>query len=321
MNWRKWVAAACGAVLAGLVSVVPASAQPPGMARIGILQIGGPDAMGPVRESLAALGYLEGTNVQFEVRSAEGQVSRLPELAADLVRSRVDVIIASLTPAVTAAKNATREIPIVMAPAGEPVATGLVASLARPGGNITGYSGTGTETGLKNLELIREAVPQAKHVTVLANATDPFTKPFLEQIEKGAGMLRIEFRAHMIRGPGEIEAAFIAAVKDRSDAVIIQGSLPIHPTVDLALTHRLPALSQQASVARAGALMSYSASFAERGQVVAAYVDKILKGAKPADLPVQQPTRYQLILNLKTAKAIGLAVPAPLLARADEVIE
>ena len=190
----------------------------------------------------------------------------LPELAAELVRSKVDVIVAVLTPAVTAAKNATFEIPIVMAPAGDPVGTGLIESLARPGGNLTGVSGTGTEIGAKNLELIREVVPSANRVAVLAHATDPFTKGFLELVERGAKLLRMELRTHMIRGGDDFEPAFAAMVREGSAAVLIQGSIPARPAVDLAIRHRLPALSNQKVVASAGGLMSYSASYEERGR-------------------------------------------------------
>ena len=277
--------------------------------------------LGPFRESLRELGYVEGKNINIEVQSADGQASRLPELARQFVRDKKDVIVAVLTPAITAAKNATREIPIVMAPAGDPVGTGLVASLARPGGNITGVSATGTEATGKTLELIREAVPSARKVGMLLNAHDPFTKALLEQTMQAAGRLGVELRARMISEPVEIEAAFVKMTQEECQAILIQGSLPVQPTVDLALKYRLPALSHQESMARAGALMSYSSSYAERGRVVAVYVDRIIKGAKPADLPVQQPTRYDLVINLKTAKALGMTIPSTMIARADEVIE
>jgi putative tryptophan/tyrosine transport system substrate-binding protein len=290
------------------------------VARIGVLLVGGPEFMGPYRDALRDLGYVEGKNIQLEVRSARGQTNRLPELAAELVRSKVDVIVASLTPAVTAAKNATRDIPIVMAPAGDPVATGLIANLARPGGNITGLSATGAQLSSKNLELIREIVPTARRVAVLGNPSDPFTKPYLEQIHEGAQAMRFDIQPIMVRGSDELDGAFTAMARERADAVIIQGSLPIK-SIDLALKYRLPVLSHQKFVAQEGGLASYSASIAERGREIAGYVDKILKGAKPADLPVQQPTKFELVINLKTAKALGLEVPPTLLARADEVIE
>ena len=318
MKRREFIALLGGAAVAWPTA---ARAQQSRVPRIGVLLVDGPEPMGPYRQALRDLGYVEGKNIQIEVRSAEGKANRLSELAAEFVRSKVDVIVACQTQAATAAKNATREIPIVMAPAGDPVGTGLVASLARPGGNITGMSGTGTEMGGKNLELIREALPSVNRVAVLANANDPFTKVFLGQLQTSARMLRIEIKTHMVGGSGEFEAAFAAMVKDRAEAVIIQGSLPTHLPVDLALKYRLPALSNQKAVAKAGALMSYSGSFAERGREVAVYIDKIPKGAKPADLPVQQPSKFELTINLKTAKMLGLAIPPTLLARADEVIE
>jgi putative ABC transport system substrate-binding protein len=291
------------------------------VARIGVLLVGGPEFMGPYRDALRDLGYVDGKNIELEVRSAGGQANRLHELAAELVRSKVDVIVASLTPAVTAAKNATRDIPIVMAPAGDPVATGLIANLARPGGNITGLSATGAELSSKNLELIREIVPTARRVAVLGNASDPFTKPYLEQIHEGARTMRFDIQPIMFRESHELDGAFTAMARERADAVIIQGSLPVKSIVDLALRYRLPVLSHQKFVAQEGGLASYSASIAERGREIAGYVDKILKGARPADLPVQQPTKYELVINLTTAKALGLEVPPTLLARADEVIE
>ena len=277
--------------------------------------------MGPFYDAIRDLGYVEGRTIQFVVRSAEGKVDRLPELAAELVRSKVDVIVASLTPAVAAAKNATRDIPIVMAPAGDPIASGLIASLARPGGNITGVSGTAAELGAKSLALIREVLPKARRVAFLGNADDPFSKPYLEQIQKGAQTMRLAIQPIMIHGNDELAGAFAAMARERADAVIFQVSLSVQSAVGLAMKHRLPVFSTQKSMAQAGAVVTYSSSFADRGRQVAGYVDKVLKGAKPADLPVQQPSKFELIINLKTAKALGLNIPPTLLARADEVIE
>jgi len=290
------------------------------MRRIGLLLVSGSEPLGPFREALADIGYVEGKNIQIEVRSAQGQDTRVLELAAELVRSRVDVIIAVQTPAAHAAKNATRDIPIIVM-AGDPIATGLITNLARPGGNITGLSATAAEAAAKSLELIAEIKPGARRVGVLGNADDPFIKPFFEQIQRGAPSVRLEIREIIVRGSDELNGAFATMARERADAVVIQGSLPVKPTVDLALKYQLPSLSTQKSAVQAGILMSYSASFAERARVIANYVDEILKGAKPADLPVQQPTRYELAINLKTAKALGLDVPPTLLARADEVIE
>jgi putative tryptophan/tyrosine transport system substrate-binding protein len=289
--------------------------------QVGVLLVEGPELMGPYREALRALGYIEGKTIEIEVRSAQGQAGRLPELAAELVRSKVDVIVAALTPAVTAARRATSDIPIIMAPAGDPVGTGLISSLARPGGNITGLSATAAEASAKNLELIREFVPGARRVGVIINANDPFSKPFLEQIQEGAKATGFEVHHIPVHGSDELEGAYAALARERSDAVIFQGSLPIPPQVSLALKYRLPSLSNQTNVAHAGALVGYGASVEERGREIAKYVDRILKGARPAELPVEQPTKFDLVINLKTAKALGLTVSPTLLARANEVIE
>jgi putative ABC transport system substrate-binding protein len=288
--------------------------------RVGVLLVSGPEPMGPFREALRDLGFVEGRNIQIEVRSAQGQVSRLPELAAELVRSRVDVLVAIQTPAVYAAKNATRDIPIVMM-AGDPIATKLITNLARPDGNLTGLSGAAAELAAKSLELIPEIAPGAHRLGVLGNANDPFMQPFLEDIQEAAPKVHLEVNQTIVRSNDELDGAFAAIARQRADAVMIQGSLSDKLTVGLALKYRLPSLSTQKSAVRAGILMSYSASLAERGHEIARYVAKILKGAKPADLPVQQPTRYEIAINLKTAKALDLKVPPTLLARADEVIE
>jgi putative ABC transport system substrate-binding protein len=290
------------------------------MRRVGILLVDSPEPMGPFRESLADLGYVEGKSIKFELRSAQGQDTRLSELAAELVLIPVDVIVAVQTPAAQAAKQATRIIPIIIM-AGDPIETGLISNLARPDGNLTGFSATAAETAAKSLELILEMIPGARHVGVLGNADDPFMKPFFEQIRRGAPSVHLDVHEVAVRGSNELDGAFAAITREHADAAVIQGSLPVEQTVELALKYRLPSLSTQKSAVQAGILMSFSASFAERGRILASYVDRILKGAKPADLPVQQPTKYELAINLKTAKAIGLTVPPALLARADEVIE
>lgn len=305
---------------AGAWPLVARAEQAPKVPRVGVLLISGPELMGPFRESLRDLGYTEGKNIQIEVQSAQGQVARLPELAADLVRSQVDVIVAIQTPAVYAAKNATRDIPIVMM-AGDPIGTGLISNLARPDGNLTGLSGAAAELAAKSLELIPQMVPAARRVGVLGNANDPFMKPFLEDIEKAAPKVRLEIHKIVVRSSNELKDAFAALARAQADAVMVQGSLSDKLTVDLALKYRIPSLSTQSSAVQAGLLMSYSADLTERGHEIARYVDKILKGTVPSDLPVQQPTRYELAINLKTAKALGLTVPAMLIARADQVIE
>jgi putative ABC transport system substrate-binding protein len=298
-----------------------ARAQQPAIPRIAVLLIGGPELMGPYREALRDLGYVEGKNIQIEVRSAEGQVNRLPELASDIARSKVDIIVASQAPAIAAAKSATSDIPIVMAPGGDPIALGFIASLARPGGNITGVSTLTAELAAKSLELIPEFLPAAKHLGFLGNANDPFVKPLLEQIQRSAPTLRLEIQPILVRSGDDVEGAFAAMARERADAVVVQPSLPVKLTADLALKHRLPSLCAAVSAVPAGHLLAYTASNAERGRQIAAYVDQLLKGAKPADLPVQQPTKFQIAINLATAKALGLEISPTLLARVDEVIE
>ena len=289
--------------------------------RIGVLVTSEPGAMGPFREALRDIGYIDGQTIQLDMQVANGRIDRLPAMAEELVRSRVDIIIASQTPAVIAAKNATRDIPIVMGAAGDPIGTGLITNLARPEANVTGLSATSAELAAKNLELIREILPNARRVGVVGNATDPFVKPFLEQIQNGARMMRLDIHPVLVRGNDELEDAIAAIAKAGADALIIQGSLSPELTIGSALKNGLPSFSNQKSIVLAGALTSYSASNAERARGIAGYVDRILKGAKPGDLPVQQPSIFELVVNLKTAKALGLAMPATLMARADEVIE
>jgi putative ABC transport system substrate-binding protein len=272
-------------------------------------------------EGLRDFGYIDGNNIHIEIRSAGGKLDRLPELAAELVRLKVDIVVASETPAVQAAKHATSEIPIVMAPSGDPVGTGLVASLSRPGGNVTGLSAATAELAGKSLELIKELLPTVRRVAALADPKNPFTKSFLEQINHAGQLAHIEIQAVMLRGPEEFEPAFAAMTDQGIDAVIVQPTLPRAPIIELARKYRLPSVSGNRAFADAGGLMSYAGSLADRYRNAAPYIDKILKGAKPVDLPVQQPTRFELIINLKTAKALGLSVPLSLIVRAVEVIE
>jgi putative ABC transport system substrate-binding protein len=208
-----------------------------------------------------------------------------------------------------------------MAPSGDPVGTGLIASLARPGGNVTGLSAATAELAGKSIELVREIVPSAKQVAALADPQNAFTKPFLEQIHLVANALGIDIKTVMVRDAQEFDAAFAMTAGGRVDALVVQPTLPRKPAVDLALKHRLPSVSGNRAFAEAGGLMTYAASLNDRYREAATYVDKILKGRKPADLPVQQPTRFELVINLKTAKVLGLTVPPILLARADHVIE
>jgi ABC-type uncharacterized transport system substrate-binding protein len=290
--------------------------------RIGVLVPADPEPFWTeFRAGLAEHGYIESKNIGFEFRSADGKPDRLRGLADDLVRLKVDIIVASLTPAVTAARRATTEIPIIMAAAADPVATGLISSLARPGGNITGLSTAASERYVKLLELIREALPRARRVAVLLNAASSFSGPVVEQLENAGRTLAIAVQVIKLRDADEFDAAFSAMEKERTDVIVLQASLPRKPALDLALKHRLPLVGASRPIVEAGGLIAYSANQNDLYRRAAYYVDRILKGAKPADLPVEQPNRYELIVNLKAAKALGITMPATLLARADEVIE
>jgi putative ABC transport system substrate-binding protein len=274
----------------------------------------------PFREAMRKLGYEEGKDYELDVRSAQGKADQLPVLAAELVRSKIDVLVAFQTPAVQAAKRATSEIPIVMS-AGDPVGTGLIASLARPGGNITGMSSTASVLGGKMLEIVREVLPSANRIAVLANAHDPFTKGFVAQIESAGRAMSIETPVFMIKATAELADAFAKLVGQRAAAVIVQPSLDRKAAIELASRYRLPSMSPTALFPEAGGLLCYAASGADQHRVVAGYVDRVLKGAKPADLPVQQPIKFDLVVNLKTARTLGITVPQSVLLRADRVIE
>jgi len=298
--------------------------QPAKLPTVGALGLGSTDPeqfWRDVRQGLRALGYVEEQNIRFEFRSAQGQANRLPELAAELVRLKVDVILTWFTPPTEAAKQATHEIPIVMADTGDPIGTGLVASLPRPGGNVTGIASVSAELAGKSVQLIRDMLPSARRVAALANATDPFSKPFLEQIKLGGEATGTTINPVSIGDSEELEAAFAAMEKDRPDAVIVQPSLPSRRAAELALKQRVPAVSVPRWFAEQGGLMSYSPRYADLFHKAAVYVDKILKGAHPADLPVEQPTHFELVINMKTAKALGLTIPESFVLRADEVIE
>jgi|AmaraimetFIIA100_FD_contig_123_81042_length_3462_multi_7_in_2_out_0_4 putative ABC transport system substrate-binding protein len=320
---RELISLFSGAAIAWPLAAARAQ-QPAKLSVVGALVIGNTDPTQfwrEFRQGLRELGYVEGQNIRFEFRSAQGRLDRLPELAAELVRLKVDVIVAWFTPAALAAKQATHDIPIVMAETGDPIGTGLVASLPRPGGNVTGIASVTAELAGKSVQLIRDMLPSARRVTALANGTDPFSKPFLEQIGIGGEATGIAIQPVKVSGNEEFESAFAAMEKDRPDAVIVQPSLPTKRAAELALQQRVPAVSVPRWFADEGGLMSYSAIYADLFRKAAVYVDKILKGARPADLPVEQPTRFQLVINMKTAKALGLTVPPALLARADDVIE
>jgi putative ABC transport system substrate-binding protein len=294
-------------------------------ARIGALVLTSADAQSlakALREGLREFGYAEGQNLAFEVRSADGNTDRLPELASELTRLPVDVIVATFTPCALAAKQAPTTIPVVMVAVADPVGAGLVQSLARPGGNITGFSNMGAETAGKSVELLREMLPSLRRVAVLANPVDPFTKPLLEQVHLAGRNTGIEIAPiAMARGSDELEAAFAAMSQERAEAVVVQGIFFSRAVADLAVKHRLPSASVLRQFAQAGGLISYGADVPDIFRRSAVLVHKILQGTKPSDLPVELPTKFDLVVNLKTAKALGLDVPWFLQQRADEVIE
>ncbi len=277
------------------------------------------------RQGLRELGYVEGQNIAIEFRWAEGKYDRLPGLAAELVRLKVNVIVASGPPAIQAAKQATETIPIVMAAIADAVAAGFVASLARPGGNITGLSLMLPELVGKQLELLKEVVPKVSRVALLGNPANPPYAQQVRQAQDAARALGVRLQPLEARDPSEIDKAFAAITTERADAVIVLPDTVLldHRTriADHAVRRRLPTVSGQSEQAEGGGLLAYGPSISDGVRRAATYVDKILKGAKPADLPVEQPTKFELVINLKTAKALGLTIPPSLLQRADEVIQ
>jgi putative tryptophan/tyrosine transport system substrate-binding protein len=277
------------------------------------------------RQGLRDLGYVEGRNIWIDYRWAEGRPDRFPALAAELTQLNVELIVTYNNPGVAALQQATRTIPIVAANMGDPVGSGFAASLARPGGNITGLSGLSEELSRKWVELLREAVPTVVRVAVLVVSKTPAADSQWRAIEGAATTVNAIPQRYEIGGPDDIEHAFVSLIKGRAQGLIV---LPHAVTsarrtriVSLAAGHRLPGMYPDSQYVEAGGLMSYAANFVELHRHAAAYVDKILKGAKPADLPVEQPTRFELVVNHGTAKAFGLTIPQSVLARADHIIE
>ncbi len=319
-----------GLALGLLAAPPPAHAQSPGkVPRIGILPPG-PIALRmhlwkAFQEGLRQLGYVEGQNITFVIRSPEEVGKPLADLAAELVSLQVDVIVTAGTLGALAAKNATSTIPIVMAVAGDPVGTGLVASLARPGGNVTGSSQIAPELGGKRLQLLKGVVPQASRVAILWNPTNPAAALVVRETEVAARTLGVQLQPLEIRAPEDIDRAFAAAIRGRASALtVVEDPLVLSHRariVALAAKSRLPAIYPFREVVEAGGLMSYAANLSDLFRRAATYVDKTLKGAKPADLPVEQPTLFELVINLKTAKALGLTIPRSVLIRADQVIQ
>jgi putative tryptophan/tyrosine transport system substrate-binding protein len=326
---RCWLVVAL--ILAAMLFALCSSAkaqQATKIQRIGYLSGSSPSTSANRREAfqqgLHELGYVEGKNIVIEWRWAHGKFDRLPVLAAELVRLKVDVIVTTGPQATRPTKQATSTIPIVMAQDPDPVGNGFVASLAQPGGNITGLSSLAPELSGKQLELLKETVPQLSCVAVFGTSTNPGNAQNLKEVELAAKALGVKLQYLDVLSPNDIEAAFQATSKARADAVLmLPGSVLVlrrAQLTELAVTSKLPAIYQQTEFTEAGGLMYYGTNTPELFRRAATYVDKILKGAKPADLPVERPTKFELIINLKTAKQIGLTIPPNVLARADRVI-
>ena len=325
---KKVVCLALGAMFLG-VSFPAQAQQPKKVPRIGFL--GGASASfyaartNAFRQGLNELGYTEGKNIVIEYRYAEGKFDRLPDLAAELVGLKLDVIVAAPTPSVLAAKKASATTPIVFASVVDPVASGLVASLARPGGNITGLTILGPELSGKRLELLKEVLPNVTRVAALWNSANPAQELIWKEMQAAAQELRLQLQSLEVRSANDFDIAFEAALRERAQALIPSGEPLINTQlkriVEFAAKNRLPAMYAGPEVVDAGGLMSYAPNYTDQYRRAAIYVDKILKGAKPADLPVEQPTKFEFVINLKTAKQIGLTIPPNVLARADRVIK
>lgn len=319
MHRRSFLAGALAALSA------PFAADAAAPRRIGILG----DTPGPhwqvFRDTLAQLGYADGTTAALEWRWAHGQINRFPDLAAELVRLKVDVIVAEGTPAIRSAKEATSAIPIVMAISGDPLAMGFVQSLTRPGGNVTGSSSRFSELYAKQIQLLNEIVPGLAHVAVLWHPGSPVSRVAVEEIQSAAQTLRIELQLVEARVATELAPAFAALTRKRPDALVVVAT----PTFDglqrdiarLAAQARLAAVYNKSVFAQAGGLLSYGARYSDFFRRAAHYVDRIFKGARPGDLPVEQASEFELVINLKAARALGMTIPSALLVRADRVIE
>jgi putative ABC transport system substrate-binding protein len=320
------------AVLSFAASLAADAQQSGKVYRIGYLSTGSASGtytrpLEAFRQGLRELGWHEGRNVLIEYRYAEGRADRLPALAHELVKLNVDVIVASPTPSALAARNATPTIPIVAMSLTEPVAVGLVASLARPGGNVTGLTyGVDTEIFGKQLQLLKEVIPNVRRVAVLANPSGSPAYPLvMETVKKAARSLDLPLQILEVREPDDFDAAFAAMVKERAGALLLTGDpmFFVHRLrlADLAMKNRLPSMSTQWQWVEAGGLLSYAPSFPDQWRRAATDVDKILRGAKPADIPIEQPAKFELVINLRTAKELGISLPQSMLQRADEVIQ
>lgn len=319
---RLLIIAACTGLIVRLADARPAAGRIP---RIGILMFMPMTsaAQEDFRRGFREFGYVEGKNILVEWRSAEGRPDRAGPLAEELVRLRVDAIVAEFTPAVLAAKAATRTIPIIMASAGDPVAAGLVPDLAHPGGNVTGFTNLAGELSAKRLDLLRESVPGLMRIGLLLQGADPLDKEFVTETRRAAAKAGVELHVEDVRRPDDLDRALAAMVRARVDAVIVLANLPVsvRQVAESLLRYRLPSISLLNRFVEAGGLMSYGASVSDIRRRVAGDLEKILKGANPGDLPVELPTKFDLVVNRRTANALGLVLPPTLLLRADRVIE
>jgi len=323
---RRHLIRSLTAILAGWP--MRAFAQRPGkLPQVGVLVSASPphpfaDAL---RRGLQTFGYTDGRNITLDVRYTQGRSDRAAALAAELVRAGIDMIVAHFTPATRAAIAATRTIPIIMAPAGAPLQTGFIQSLARPGGNVTGLSGMDAELGGKRLQLLRQLIPNLRCVAVLASTptTDPFSGPFVEDLRSAAVKAGLRLEPVLVDGPGAFPGAFTAMVKAKAQAFVVQGLFDPHRAalIELAAKHRLAYMSNTRESAVAGALIAVSANYETLYERAAYYVDRIIKGANPATLPVEQPAQFQVVINARTARALGLMLSPELLSQVDEVIE
>jgi ABC-type uncharacterized transport system substrate-binding protein len=332
MRWAMKKAAVLSILVVAVLRAVGVTAeaqQPKKVPRIGFLGSASTSfyaaRINAFRQGLNELGYTEGKNIDIEYRYAEGKFDRLPDLAAELVGLKLDVIVAAPTPSVLAAKKASATTPIVFASVVDPVASGLVASLARPGGNITGLTILGPELSGKRLELLKEVLPNVTRVAALWNSANPAQELVWKEMQAAAQELRLQLQSLEVRSANDFDIAFKAALRERAQALIPSGEPLINTQlkriVEFAAKNRLPAMYAGPEVVDAGGLMSYAPNYTDQYRRAAVYVDKILKGAKPADLPVEQPTKFEFVINLKTAKQIGLTIPPNVLARADKVIK
>jgi len=328
MDRRAFIGGLAGGLLAAPLA---AEAQQAGkVVRIGLLSYAASDSASAARwkafrDGLRELGYVEGQNVIFESRWGDGQVGRLRGLAAELIDAKVDILVTATSEAALAAKQATSSIPIVTATGADPVELGLVASLARPGGNVTGVFSMSNELAGKRLELLKQLIPRVSRVAFLRDSDNRASALNLREAESAARTLGLTVQGVGVRGPRELDAAFVAMKRARADAVIVGENTPFFADrrriADLAVMHRLPTVAQAKEYAEAGGLVSYGPDYPDQFRRAVTFVDKILKGAKPGDLPIEQPTKFELVINLKTAKALGLTIPPSLLGRADEVFQ